>query len=272
MFNFCWFKSDQFYEKRLSERPTSSFAIESASWANQQPHGHRCTGNLRIHHAASMWLKPMQFANQFIHHELEDQRNKYSSQIWKRTIFGKKKTLMPILRKCDTLGKSVFTDPQHHCASRGNAVPVSRTPPESESHARATRDYPRKSALLKRCTFTGLSAAVKDALMSTTSSKSAGRETNNSSRDAKTISMDIENMSETCLSSVFAFFTDSLTEKIVADSPSLRLCVLIRCWKIALLRLPKVQLWDTICDLASMDSSDVKRLPSWNILLRKLSM
>lgn len=37
-----------------------------------------------------------------------------------------------------------------------------------------------------------------------------------------------------------------LTEKIVADSPSrLRLCVLIGCWKIALLRLPKFQLWDT---------------------------
>ena len=32
----CWFKSDQFYEKKLLERPTSSFAIESTSWANQQ--------------------------------------------------------------------------------------------------------------------------------------------------------------------------------------------------------------------------------------------
>lgn len=92
MFNFCWFKSGQFYEKKLQRLrgPPPALPLSPPQWPTNN-HGCRCTGNLRIHHAASMWLKPMQFANQFIHHELKDQRNKYSSPIWKTTIGKKKK-------------------------------------------------------------------------------------------------------------------------------------------------------------------------------------
>ena len=130
--------------------------------------------------------------------------------------------------------------------------------------------YPRKPALLKRCTFTGLSAAVKDALMSTTSSKSAGRETNNSSRDAKTISMNLENMSwKHAFSSVS---TSHWEDRGWLAVPSTSVCPhwMLKDCPPPPAKVPVVR--HKTCDLASMDSSDIKRLPSWNILLRKLSM
>ncbi len=181
---------------------TSSFVTESTSWANnQQPwsplqrefENRPCNFNVAKTNAIcesvhSAWTQGSKNQIQF-----SNLRNDHLSK-------KNEMPLMPLLKKCDKVSKSVFTDPQHHCASRGNAVAVSRTPPESASHARSARDYPRKPATIKRWTFQGLSAAVKDALMSTTSSKSAGRETNNSSSDtSKTISMDVGNLSFFCL-------------------------------------------------------------------------
>ena len=125
-----------------------------------------------------------------------------------------------------------------------NAVPVSRTPPESESHARArvTRLPQKASTFENDATFTGLSAAVKDALMSTTSSKSCWEGNQQLLKGCKTFPWILK----TCRGNMPFLLSLRLTEKIVADSPSrLRLCVLIGCWKIALLRLPKFQLWDT---------------------------
>ena len=146
---------------------------------------------------------------------------------------------MTLLKKCDKLSKSVFTDPRHHCASRGNAVPVSRTPPESESHARA-RVTPESQHFWND--------ALSPASQLRSKMRWCQQHHQNLLGGKPTTPQGMQKpfpcILETCEKHVF-LLSLRLTEKIVADSPSLRLCVLIGCWKIALLRLPKVQLWDT---------------------------
>ena len=261
----CWFKSDQFYEKKLLERPTSSFAIESTSWANQQRwwslhwefENPPCNFNVAKTNAIlriSLFTMNSRIkeTNTVLRFEkgpsLEKKKHEWLS--WKSVISS----------------ASQSSQIHYHCASRGNAVPVSRTPPESESHARA-RVTPESQHFWND--------ALSPASQLRSKMRWCQQHHQNLLGGKPTTPQGMQKpfpwILETCEKHVF-LLSLRLTEKIVADSPSLRLCVLVGCWKIALLRLPKVQLWDKICDLASMDSSDVKRLPSWNILLRKLSM
>ena len=190
------------------------------------------------------------------------------SDLKKDHLWKKEKTWMTLLKKCDKLSKSVFTDPQHHCASRGNAVPVSRTPPESESHARA-RVTPESQHFWNDALSPASQLRSKMRWCQQHHQNLLGGKPTTPQGMQKPFPWILETCQKHAFSSVFASHWEDRGWLAV---PSTSVCPhwMLKDFPPPPAKGPVVR--HKTCDLASMDSSDIKRLPSWNILLRKLSM